>query len=162
MEANYKKLIELIEQHHTTMLTTRQNDGLLKSRPMTISEVDENGEIWFFGNENSCKANEIESNPQVNLSFTDRKEQSYASVSGIATIVTNEDRMKELMSPMVKAWFPKGLEDPSLSLIKVSMEKAAYWVTDENKVLQLVEIGKALLSDERAKLGEHESIDLDE
>ena len=159
METKYHKLLNLIEQQKTAMLTTKQNDGLLKSRPMGISEINEDGSIWFFSNENSCKANEIEEHPQVNLSITDSKEQVYVSISGKASIHHDQKKMKELMSPMVKAWFPDGTADPSISLIKVKMEKAAYWTNENNKVRQLFELGKALVKGEKANLGQHESID---
>lgn len=158
METKYNKLLNLIEDQRMLMLTTQQNDGHLKSRPMGVSEINEDGTIWFFSNENSCKANEIEAHPLVNLSVTDTNKQVYVTISGKASISHDKQKMKELMSPMVKAWFPKGLDDPSISLIKVEMDKAAYWINDENKLTQLFELGKAWLSGEKAEMGEHETI----
>jgi len=160
METKYHKLLNLIENQNTAMLTTKQKDGLLKSRPMGISKINEDGSIWFFSNENSCKANEIEEHPQVNLTITDSKDQVYVSISGKASIHKDKEKMKELMSPMVKAWFPDGIDDPSISLIKVEMEKAAYWTNENNKVSQLFELGKAWMTGKKANIGQHESVDV--
>lgn len=157
METKYNKLLNLIEDQNVAMLTTQQNDGHLKSRPMGISELNEDGSIWFFSNENSCKANEIEAHPKVNLSIIDSKNQGYVSISGKASIVHDTEKMKELMSPMVKAWFPDGVDDPTISLIKVEMDKAAYWTNDGNRMTQLFELGKAWVMGERAEVGEHET-----
>lgn len=159
METKYNKLLNLVEDQRMVMLTTQQNDGNLKSRPMGISEINEDGTIWFFSNENSCKANEIEEHPLVNLSISDTKKQIYVTISGKATIIHDEAKMKELMTPMVKAWFPKGLDDSSISLIKVEVDKAAYWTNEENKLTQLFELGKAWMTGEQAEMGEHKTID---
>jgi len=158
METKYNKLLNLIDDQRMAMLTTQQNDGNLKSRPMGLSEVNEDGTMWFFTNENSCKANEIEAHPKVNISITDTKKQIYVTISGMASIHTDQQKMKELMNPMVKAWFPKGIDDPSISLIKVEMDKAAYWTNEENKMTQLFELGKAWATNEQPELGEHETI----
>tara|TARA_R110002049_G_scaffold284989_2_gene465668 strand:- start:1101 stop:1583 length:483 start_codon:yes stop_codon:yes gene_type:complete len=157
METRYNKLLNIIEDQNVAMLTTKQNDGNLKSRPMGISELNEDGSIWFFTNENSCKANEIEAHPHVNLSITDSKNQGYVSISGKASIHHDKDKMKELMNPMVKAWFPDGIDDPTISLIKVEMDKAAYWTNDGNRMTQLFELGKAWVMGEKAEMGEHET-----
>lgn len=159
METKYNKLLNLIEDQNMVMLTTQQMDGNLKSRPMGVSEINEDGTIWFFSNENSCKANEIEEHSLVNLSISDTQKQIYVTISGIASIIHDEAKMKELMTPMVKAWFPKGLDDPSISLIKVEMDKAAYWTNEENKLTQLFELGKAWMTGEQAEIGEHKTID---
>ena len=160
METNYNKLLNLIEDHNVSMLTTKQNDGLLKSRPMGISEINEDGSMWFFSNENSCKSNEIEAHPQVNINISDSKKQVYVSISGKASIHKDKEKMKELMNPMVKAWFPDGIDDPTISLIKVQMEKAAYWTNDNNKLTQLFELGKAWATGKQADIGEHESVEV--
>ena len=64
------------------------------------------------------------------------------------------------MNPMVKAWFPDGIDDPTISLIKVQMEKAAYWTNENNKLTQLFELGKAWATGKQADIGEHESIEV--
>ena len=160
MQTYFNRLLNLIENQKNAMLITKQNDGLLKSRPMWISKLEQDGTMWFFNNENSCKANEIKEHPQVNLSFKDEKKQEYISVSGEAEIVTDREKMKELMTPTVKAWFPEGIDDPDISLIKVNFEKGAYWVTEESKLRQAFEITKALLTNEKADIGEHATVEV--
>lgn len=159
MQTDFNKLLNLVEKQKSAMLTTKQNDGLLKSRPMWINQLDQDGTVWFFNNENSCKANEIKEHSQVNLSFKNEKEQKYVSISGKAEIVTDRAIMEKLMTTMVKAWFPEGLDDPNISLIKVNFEKGAYWVTEESKLSQAFEITKALLTKQKADLGNHATVE---
>ena len=69
-------------------------------------------------------------------------------------------KMEELWSPMVKAWFPKGIEDPNIVLMKVHVEKAEYWDAPSSKLVALVGFVKALATGERYEGGENKTIDL--
>lgn len=158
MQTDFNKLLNLIEAQKSVMLTTKQNDGFLKARPMWISQLDKDGTIWFFNNENSCKANEIKENPQVNLSFTNANNSEYVTYSGVAEIVTDESKIKELMNPVVETWFPEGVDHPSISLLKVTFEKGAYWISEESTLRKAFEVTKALLTGNQANIGEHESV----
>ena len=66
--------------------------------------------------------------------------------------------MKELWSPVYKAYFPEGLDDPALRLLKVNVHKAEYW---ESHGLIRTAIGfvKALAGQE-AEMGENERLNL--
>ena len=39
-----------------------------------------------------------------------------------------------------EAWFPEGVDDPHLALLRVDVEQAQYWEDRKPKVLQLAEI----------------------
>ena len=43
-----KKLRKLMKDIRTAMLTTTARDGSLRSRPMTTSEVEFDGTLWFI------------------------------------------------------------------------------------------------------------------
>lgn len=68
--------------------------------------------------------------------------------------------MKELWKPFLKAWFPKGLDDPDLALLKVTVTEAEYWDTSSSPVVHAVGLAKALVKGETYQPGEHEKIDL--
>ena len=77
-----KKLRELIKDIDIGMLTTVDEDGSLHSRPMsTNSEVEFDGDLWFFTYASSHKVTEVEQHHQVNVSFSDPHKQNYVSVS---------------------------------------------------------------------------------
>ena len=73
-ESDFKKLKEMIKDIDLCMLTTVDESNDLHSRPMSLnSDVDENGDLWFFTSSNSHKASEIERTPNVNVSFIDTR-----------------------------------------------------------------------------------------
>jgi general stress protein 26 len=78
----------------------------------------------------------------------------YASVYGTASLSDDRDRIRELWSPMVKAWFPQGVEDPHLVLLRLDVERGEYWDSDQNSMLKMFAVAKALATGKRAKVGE--------
>ena len=70
------------------------------------------------------------------------------------------DEIEKLWSPILKAWFPEGLEDPSLCLLKIPVEQAEYWDAPSSKIVQLFGMVKAIATGQEADYGENKKIDL--
>jgi general stress protein 26 len=134
----FEKLKELTRDIQICMLTTVEPDGTLRSRPMQSQDTDENGDLWFFTSAQSGKVSETRSDPRVNLGFASGDRQRYVSVSGKATLVRDPVKAKELWKPILKAWFPGGLEDPNLALLRVSIEEAEYWDDKANRMVSFL------------------------
>lgn len=155
-----KKLGELIKEINIAMLTTIEADGALRSRPMATQQSEFDGDLWFFLGTSSPKAQEIRNDPRVNLSYAQPDDQRYVSVSGRGELVRDQAKMKELWNPLFKAWFPDGLEDPDLALLKVNVEQAEYWDSPSSTFVTLVGFAKALVTGQRAEVGENAKLDL--
>lgn len=139
-----KKLGELIKGIRVAMLTTFDTEGSLHSRPMANQDHPFDGTLWFFTDANSAKVHELHEDRHVNVSYADTSENRYVSVSGTATIVKDREKMKELWSPLHKAWFPDGLDDPTIALLRVDVQKAEYWDSPSSAVVRLFGFAKAL------------------
>jgi len=155
-----QKLQELIQDIEYGMLTTMDN-GHLRSRPMSISSpIDPDGNLWFFTDATSHKILEVEQQHQVNVSFASPAKQRYVSVSGVADLVRDRQKMQELWHPSLKAWFPKELDEPNIALLKVQLEQAEYWDAPSGWAAKTLGFVHAVTTGERAKLGENAKIDL--
>jgi len=154
------KLAELIRGIRFAMLTTLAPDGTLHSRPMATREDDFDGVLWFFTGADSGKSHEIADDARVNLSYGDPDGNRYVSVSGTARTLRDPVKAKELWNPLLKAWFPKGLEDPNLALLKVTVTAAEYWDGPSAKLEQLMGLVKAVVTGKPADGGEHAKIRL--
>ena len=75
-------------------------------------------------------------------------------------MVKDRAKIEELWNPILKAWFPEGLDDPSLCLLKVTVEEAEYWDSPNSKLVQIAGFVKALVTGQAAKGGENEKISL--
>jgi general stress protein 26 len=157
---NIKKLRDLIKDIKFAMLTTVEEDGTLRSRPMATQEVEFDGDLWFFTNAKAPKVNEVQHDQHVNLSYAQPDKQKYVSVSGTAQLVRDRQKIEELWNPLFKAWFPQGLDDPDLALLKVSVNKAEYWDSPSSQVVRLLGFAKAVVTGKSSgNLGEHEKIE---
>lgn len=152
----FKTLTESID---FCMLTT-VSGGQLRSRPMSTQEMDENGELWFFTSDQTHKVDEIEADSRVNVAYSQPSDNTYVSVSGRASLSKDRRKIEELWNPVLKAWFPKGLDDPNLALLKVSVEEAEYWDSPNSTIVQLAGFLKALVTGQEAKGGEHGKVSL--
>ena len=154
IKESIKKLKDLIEGIDFAMLTTHAN-GKLRSRPMSTQEFQFDGDLWFFTSDNTHKVEEIEKDNEVNVAYAKPEDNTYISVSGTASIVKDREKIEELWNPILKAWFPEGLDDPSLCLLKVSVEEAEYWDSPSSTLVQIAGFVKALVTGKSADGGDH-------
>ena len=137
-----RHVAELVERARISMLTTMTESGKHVSRPMALQEVEFDGDLWFFCYDDSAKAAQIRSQPEVNVSFANNKQSEWTSLSGKAEVVHDRQQAERLWTAPLKIWFPDGLDTEGLSLIKVHVDSAEYWESSSSKVRQL--IGAAL------------------
>ncbi len=97
------------------MFTTMTADGRHVSRPMGLQQIEFDGDLWFFAEEGSPKIAEIIANPQVNVSFSTKKD-AWVSISGAAEAVHDRAKAEELWNPFLRGWFPDGVDTPGLTL----------------------------------------------
>jgi len=155
-----EKLNDLINDIDFAMLTTVDTDGVLRSRPMSTQKTEFDGELWFFTSDKTHKVEEVERDNRVNASYAKPEDNVYVSVSGAASISKDRTKMEELWNPILKAWFPRGLDDPNICLLKVDVEQAEYWDSPSSTLVQIVGFVKALVTGQRADGGENEKINL--
>ncbi len=153
------KLKELLEDIDFAMLTTISG-GKLRSRPMSTQKFDFDGDLWFFTSDQTHKVEEIEADSRVNVAYSDPDDNTYVSVFGRAEMVKDRAKIEELWNPILKAWFPDGLDDPTLCLLKVKVEEAEYWDSSNSKIVQLVGFIKALATGQEADGGDYGRINL--
>ena len=149
-----EKLNLLIKDIKIAMLTTIDR-GVLRSRPMATQETDFDGELWFFTSRQTHKKEELEKENRVNVSYSDPADNRYVSMSGTAELVSDRAKIEELWAPGYLAWFPKGLEDPNLILLKVTVEQAEFWDATSSAVVEALGLLKSLVTGERPTTGDY-------
>lgn len=158
-----EKLYEMLEDMDAAMLVTETEERSLRSRPMHVADVERDADLWFVtGFDLAGKLDEIDRRSDVNVALQNGGQ--YVSLSGRATVVDDRAKIADLWQKSWELWFPKGKEDPTIRLIKVTPSTAEYWDVSGAKRLQFMwEAGKALLTDQALdsdKIGEHEKVAL--
>ena len=154
-----KKLGEMIKDIKFAMLTTIDDTGALRSRPMATQNKEFDGDLWFFTKASAPKVDEVEREHHVNVSYSHPEDQMYVSISGQARLVRDVAKNNELWNMPMKAWFPDGPDDPELALLQVSVDKAEYWETPGSMVVHLVGFVKATITGKPHHPGENEKIE---
>ena len=161
-ERSIKTLGGLIKDVRNVMLTTVSEGGALHARPMACLQLDDQGDLWFLTGKSSGKVHAITQDQHVNVAYAHESDNRWVSIAGRASLVDDRKKLEELWNPIFRAWFPKGLEDPELTLMQVKVESAEYWDQPSSKLVQLTGFVKALATGEpyRAGPGEHGRLDL--
>jgi len=157
-EKNIALLKEMIEEVRICMFTTLSDKDEFSSRPMGTAKVEDDGTIWFFTNEFSLKTKEISKENQVTLGYSDPSNNTYISVNGKAELVDDQVRKEAYFSTPIKAWFPDGVEDPRLILIKVDPIAAEYWDSSSSKMVVAFNMLKAIVTGTTFDEGKHDKI----
>jgi general stress protein 26 len=158
---HHEILWDLIKDTRFGMLSHRHADGSLHSHPLTTQNrtLAEDGCLYFFVSRKTELGQRLQGDGNVNLAYANPDKDTWVSVTGTARVLEDAAKTKELFSPMAKAWFPGGPEDPDLQLVEVRIDEAEYWNVKENKLLQLLKMGKAASTGQRPRnMGEHEEV----
>jgi general stress protein 26 len=109
------------------------------------------GALYFLTDSESAKVYEVQKDSQVNLSYADPSSNIYASVSGRANAYRDEAKIAELWSEPMRAWFPKGKEDPNITLLKITVDKAEYWDSPSSLLSRAYGYVRAVVTGEPSK-----------
>ena len=139
-EEALKKFKKLVEEIRVCMFITNNDIEHEHTRPMSAVDVEDDGTVWFYTDIRSIKVEEVVTDRKVHLTFAHPGKESYMDVRGTSNIVTDKALIKEKWSPVVKAYFPDGVDDPNLGLLKVQPYDVYYWEAESGKMVQFLKM----------------------
>jgi general stress protein 26 len=161
MATELELLYEHIEDIEIAMMTTRRSDGHLQSRAMATQRRASGADLWFVTADGSPKLGDLEHDPHVNLSYYKDRTREWVSVSGIAAITRERQKIHELYAPDWRAWFPDEgdprhgtKDDPRLVLIGVDVHAAVFLEVNKPQPVVLFEVIKGWVTGTAPDIGE--------
>ncbi len=91
-----ERFYALVEDIEVAMMTTRRPDGHLESRAMATQRRAAGADLWFVAADGTRKVRDLESDPHVNLAYYKDRTREWISVSGLATLTRDRDKIREL------------------------------------------------------------------
>lgn len=137
-ELTREKTVEIMREQSIAMLSTVTADGKIVSHPMTPQQVEDDASVWFFLGKQGGQADALAANPHVNLAFAETG--SWLSVAGSVQYVQDRAKAEELWDGQVEDYFPGGLDDPNLGLMKFTADSAEYWGIPGSKAIAAARI----------------------
>ncbi|WP_051687457.1 MULTISPECIES: pyridoxamine 5'-phosphate oxidase family protein [Micrococcales] len=150
-ELTLETIVEIMRSERFVMMTSvSRDDGRLHSHPMTPQLVTDDAEVWFFIGLDGGQADDIDKNPEINLSFAEVG--SWLSVSGHVQFEnSNRAMIDRLWTDSTAAWFEGGKEDPQLGLMRFVGESAQLWGNPSGRIASVAEIARTKLTDGAAE-----------
>ena len=106
------------------------------ARPMSNnSEVDFDGDAWFFTYQDRQMIADIERDAKVAMTYLGSAglkgvlgaPGQFIHVEGTATVVRDKARFTEHWTKSLDRWFPQGVDTPGLVMIEVNAARVHYW-----------------------------------
>jgi general stress protein 26 len=161
-----EQFYELVEELEVAMMTTRRADGHLESRAMATQRRAAGADLWFVAAEGTGKLTDIEADSHVNLAYYKDRTREWVSVSGLATLSRDRDKIRELYAPDWRIWFGEEgdsrhgtADDPRLVLIGVDIHAASFLDVSKPQPVVLYELAKGFLTRRTPELGETQRIE---
>ena len=139
-----EKIKELAEDIKTCMFCTYKNTKL-QSRPMSVQEIDDDGNLWFLSDKTSDKNSEIKDNNIVEIFFAENHDK-FLSLHGKAIISYDRQKIEKLWNPIIKIWMQGGVDDPNLSVIQFIPEDGYYWNNKNGKMVAIAKMAASLIT----------------
>jgi len=155
-----EKIKDLIKEIRVGVLVTKDEDGPMTGRPMSTAHIDDDGTLWFFTNEYSGKVEEISGKKDVLIAYASKSDNAYVIVNGTATLTDDREKIEEYWNPAMKAWFPKGLDDKKILLIKVEGTEAEYWEGSSSKIVVAFNIARSIATGKQYNQGDHGTVQM--
>ncbi|GAA5144940.1 hypothetical protein GCM10023213_35890 [Prosthecobacter algae] len=131
-----EKIKALVQKAQTCFFCTLvSTGGAPHARPMAVQQVDDAGSLWFLSADDSHKNQELDTDHAVTLFFQGSAHSDFLQLNGTASISRDKAKIKELWNPIIKTWFTGGVDDPRITVIKVTPEDGYYWDTKHGNAI---------------------------
>ncbi len=134
-----EKFKKLVKEINVCMFITNNREDE-NTRPMATVEVSEDGSLWFFTDIRSVKVEDVSADASVHLVYAHPGKESFLDVWGTASVITDLQTKKDKWTPIIKAWFPEGVDDPNLALLKVQPQHVYYWDAEAGKMVSFLKM----------------------
>ena len=135
-----EKVRELVGKAKNCFFCTSAAGDTGGARPMNVRQVDDEGNLWFLSASDSHQNHELAADPSVRLYFQGSPHSDFLHLSGRATVSTDRAKIEELWEPVLRTWFTGGVDDPRITVIKVTPTHGYYWDTKHGNTVAYVKM----------------------
>lgn len=135
-----KKIKELADKATCFFCTSIKTGVPFSTRPMSVQQIDDEGNLWFLSAIDSNLDKELKADPFTHLLFQGSSYSDFLNIYGVAGISQDKEKIKELWEPIMKTWFTEGQDDPRITVIKVEPSEGYYWDNKHGNAVAFVKM----------------------
>jgi general stress protein 26 len=141
------KIRYLLKELPIAFMVTVQGPEIV-ARPIGVvgDHAAFDGSLWFITDRRSRKVQAIQGGATTALMFQNDREGTYLHLSGHAVVVEDAGKLRELYTPVQRTWFPDGVDDPNMTLLRFDATDAAYWDGHASMLRLAVAFAKSVLT----------------
>jgi general stress protein 26 len=109
---------DVMRQAHFTTLITISEDGQPQARVVDPSDPDADLTVWIGTNPSTRKVAQLRKNSRATLFYFDRATQSYVTLLGSASLVTDSTEKERHWQSQWAPFYPQGPRSTNLILIR--------------------------------------------
>lgn len=140
-ERAIRKIKEIVGHAPVCLFQTALGQRPIPTRPMHTAEVDDHGHLWFLAPGMGECAEQLRTDPGIQLLFAHADEAEYMSIHGRATVSQDRVRIQELrerIPPGALGLAAAQESEAELCAIKVVPQDSYYWDAAENRGRSMV------------------------
>jgi general stress protein 26 len=135
-----EKIRQIAKSARVCLLGTSEGQMPLQFRPMSVQDVDAAANLWFLSAHSSFQNRQISRHPQAQVVFANPGASEYLSLQGRAFVTDSRPLREKYWNVLAKGWFPGGVDDPELTVLRFQTEQGHYWDTEYGKAFTLLSV----------------------
>jgi general stress protein 26 len=120
----------------------------------------ESGRLWFYVKSDSDIAIQAQGAAEALFVFISADRKLQASIRGVVSTNLDILHRDKYWNATVAAWYPKGKEDPGLTMLRLDCKDAQVWISEVGLIRFGLEIARANLTGAEPHVGGRVSLDL--
>lgn len=131
-------------------------------QPMTLFPDNKSGVIWIVSSSDTDLVQAINGKSEAACTLQSKNGDYHASLIGDIETTQNDEKLDQLWSFGVAAWFEHGREDPKVTLLKYTPREAAVWETEGSSIKVGLKLMRTAMKDgdDDPGVGEHHILQL--
>jgi general stress protein 26 len=138
-------IAEDMKQIDFCTLSTHAPNGQIGARPMSNnSEVEYDGDSYFFTYQDRQMVADIERDPKVAMTYLGSAglkgilgaPGQFIHIEGTASVIKDKAQFAAHWDKSLDRWFPQGIDTPGMVLLKVSAGRIHYWEGEDEGELK--------------------------
>jgi general stress protein 26 len=129
-------------------------------QPMTAFWEEETRTLWFYTYRDTDLYKAASDGRPAMFTFVDKSRKIWACLGGELHQHHDPERITKFWNAVVAAWYPRGKDDPELTLLHLKPDGGEVWINERGPLRFAWQVARANLSHTTPDPGQHHKLHL--